>query len=91
MNKFYEQVKKLDVLKSAEFIYKATVPVIKLTADLKLVQEQMIRKHLLEQDSDDEVQQLPFVKLDSQNEMRVLNIDITFDGIGSQQHCYENP
>jgi hypothetical protein len=37
MSRFFELVKKLDVLKSAEFIHKASVPVIKLTADLKRV------------------------------------------------------
>jgi hypothetical protein len=59
--------------------------VIKLRADLQLVQE-LMRKKANNDSSDDEssIEELPYVKLD--NEMRILSIDVTFDGIQNNYH-----
>lgn len=58
---------------------------IKLRADLQLVQE-LMRKKANNDSSDDEssIEELPYVKLD--NEMRILSIDVTFDGIQNNYH-----
>lgn len=41
-------------------------------------------------DDDEGIEELPYVKLD--NEMRILSIDVTFDGIHNNHHQHmENP
>lgn len=50
---------------------------------------QKARKELEEEHNssdEEEVQVLPYVKLDT--DMRILNIDITFDGIGSSPNYF---
>lgn len=73
------------MLVHAEFIQTASVPVIKLKADLEIVQETMRKKARESSDDSDQDEQmrqeLPQVGLDS--EMRILSIDVTFDGINN--------
>lgn len=70
------------------------MPVIKLKADLQSVQQLMREKAKEELDQqahgsdseEEQVQLLPYVQLDP--EMRILNIDITFDGIAHQNNYF---
>lgn len=70
------------MLVHAEFIQTASVPVIKLKADLLIVQESMRKKARESSDSSDQDEEMrQEVGLD--NEMRILSIDVTFDGINN--------
>lgn len=99
MNRLFQHLKGLPMLVHAEFIQTASVPVIKLKADLEIVQETMrkkARESSDDSDQDEEMrQELPQVGLDS--EMRILSIDVTFDGINNthqnnyQSMSMENP
>lgn len=48
-----------------------------------------MRKKALDSSEEEDVEELPYVGLD--NEMRILSIDVTFDGIHNNYLTMENP